>query len=300
MKLLITGSMGHIGTYLIRNRKLIDKFDKIILVDYFLNNKQNILYKFNYKDKFKFIYRDISKKNSLIDLPKVNYCIHLASITNAQESVNIKDKLYQNNLGCFKNVLNFCIKHNTKLIHLSSTSVYGVSGNLVDEKSKIKPQSPYAEVKLIEENLLKLNKKKLSYISLRFGTIAGVSPNIRFHTAINKFCFNAAMNTPIPVWKTALDQYRPYLTLSDATKTLNFFLEKKIFNNEIYNVLSKNLTVRELLSKIKKYKKIKVSLTNSKIMNQLSYKVSQKKLEKLGLKLDSTFDKEIKQTLNLF
>ena len=43
MKLLITGPMGHIGTHLISNRRLIDKFDKIILVDYFLNNKQNIL-----------------------------------------------------------------------------------------------------------------------------------------------------------------------------------------------------------------------------------------------------------------
>ena len=106
-----------------------------------------------------------------------------------------------------------CIKHNTKLIHLSSTSVYGVSGNLVDEKSKIKPQSPYAEVKLIEENLLKLNKKKLSYISLRFGTIAGVSPNIRFHTAINKFSYQAALSKPITVWRKLYTKKKYYLQI---------------------------------------------------------------------------------------
>ena len=114
MKLLITGPMGHIGTHLISNRRLIDKFDKIILVDYFLNNKQNILYRFNYKKKFKFIYRDISK-NSLIDLPKVNYCIHLASITNAQESVNIKDKALSKQSWVFQKCFGLLYKTQFKI-----------------------------------------------------------------------------------------------------------------------------------------------------------------------------------------
>ena len=41
-------------------------------------------------------------------------------------------------------------------------------------------------------------------------------------------------------------------------------------------------------------------MTNSKIMNQLSYKVSSKKIQKIGLNLFSNFEKEIKQTLKLF
>ena len=42
-----------------------------------------------------------------------------------------------------------------KLIFPSSTSVYGTQSKIVDEECTIddlKPQSPYAEVKLIEEN----------------------------------------------------------------------------------------------------------------------------------------------------
>ena len=300
MNLMITGAMGHIGTYIIKNHKKFEKFRKIILVDNFSNNKHNFLYNFNSKKKFIFFYRDISKKNSLKNLPSVEYCLHLASITNAEESVNIKDKLYKNNLGCFNNVVNHCIQKKIKLIHLSSTSVYGISSELVDENSKLKPQSPYAEVKLKEEKILKKNKKKLKYVTLRFGTIAGVSPNMRFHTAINKFCFNAAMNTGIPVWSTALNQYRPYLTLSDSLKALNFIIKSDLFDNNIYNILSQNLTVKDLIKKIKKYKKIKVEYTNSKIMNQLTYKVSSKKIETLGLYLNSNFNEEIRNTIGLF
>ena len=123
---------------------------------------------------------------------------------------------------------------------------------------------------------------------------------MRFHTAINKFCFNAAMNTCIPVWSTALNQYRPYLTLSDSLKALNFIIKSDLFDNNIYNILSQNLTVKDLIKKIKKYKKIKIEYTNSKIMNQLTYKVSSKKIEKLGLYLNSNFNEEIRNTIGLF
>ena len=35
-------------------------------------------------------------------------------------------------------------------------------------------------------------------------------------------------------------------------------------------------------------------------MNQLSYKISKQKIEKLGLKINSNFNKEIKDTIQLF
>ena len=53
-----------------------------------------------------------------------------------------------------KNIINFCKKRKAKLIHISSTSVYGKQASIVDEtceKKFLKPQSPYADIKLIEE-----------------------------------------------------------------------------------------------------------------------------------------------------
>ena len=54
-------------------------------------------------------------------------------------------------------------------------------------------------------------KKGLKGVSCRFGTIFGASPGMRFHTAVNKFCWQAVMGQPITVWSTAYDQKRPYL-----------------------------------------------------------------------------------------
>jgi len=202
-----------------------------------------------------------------------------------------------------KNIIKYCKKNKSNLIHLSSTSVYGKKAKIVAENDKhlLKPQSPYAEIKIKEENLLNQNKKNLSYISFRLGTITGVSKGIRFHTAVNKFCLSAATNGYITIYKTAYNQYRPYLSLRDAFKIFLFCIEKKVFNNQIYNALSGNFTVKQILSKIKKNKKkIKIKFINSPIMNKLSYFVDTSKIKNLGLRLNSNIEYDIKQTLNLF
>ena len=53
-------------------------------------------------------------------------------------------------------ILEFSIKKRSRLIHLSSTSVYGPQKSIVDEASNnLNSKSPYADVKLLEEKLLK-------------------------------------------------------------------------------------------------------------------------------------------------
>ena len=245
----------------------------------------------------------LTKKNSLKDFKNIDYVIHCASMTNAEKSFGKEKEMYKNNIDCLKNVIDFCKKNKSKLIHLSSTSVYGKQTDLVDENCEekyLKPQSPYADIKLIEEKMLIKNSNKLRYNTFRFGTIAGVSKGIRFHTAVNKFCLNASINENIFVYKTALNQYRPYLSLNDAFKVFKFCIEKDFFENQIFNALSGNYTVNQILQKIRKYKKnIKVKLVKSEIMNQLSYHVSSKKLENNGLFLKGNIDNDIKQTLKL-
>ena len=128
-----------------------------------------------------------------------------------------------------------------------------------------------------------------------------MSKGIRFHTAVNKFCFNAALNENVTVYKTALHQYRPYLSVRDAFKVFKFCIEKDFFRNDIFNALSGNFTVNQILNKIRKIrKKIKVTFVTSAIMNQLSYHVDNTKLNNEGLLLNSSLDTDIKDTLNLF
>tara|TARA_B100000989_G_scaffold256803_1_gene206105 strand:+ start:94 stop:1017 length:924 start_codon:yes stop_codon:yes gene_type:complete len=303
MNLLITGCCGHIGSYLADNIYKIKKIKKTILVDNIKSNRFCSLFNLNKNNKLKFYLRDVNKKNSLNDFKNINYVIHCASMTNAEKSFGKEKEMYKNNIDCLRNVISFCKKNNSKLIHLSSTSVYGKQTDIVDENCEekyLKPQSPYADIKLIEEKILIKNSKKLNYNTFRFGTIAGVSKGIRFHTAVNKFCLNASINENIFVYKTALNQYRPYLSLHDAFKVFKFCIEKDFFKNEIFNALSGNYTVSQILEKIRKYKKnIKVKLVKSAIMNQLSYHVSSKKLESNGLYLKGNIENDIKKTLKL-
>ena len=303
MNLLITGCCGHIGSYLVDNIHKVRKIKNTFIVDNFKSTQINSLFKSKKKNNLQFYKLDLSKKNSLNNFNNIDYVIHLASMTNAESSFDKKNEMYKNNIDCMKNIINFCIKKNAKLIHISSTSVYGKQASLVDEtceKKFLKPQSPYADIKLIEERMLQKKTKNIEYVTYRFGTISGVSNGMRFHTAVNKFCLNASLNDDITVYKTALNQYRPYLSLKDAFKLFKFTIEKNLFKNDIYNALSENCTVNQILKKIKRFKKkIKVKFVYSKIMNQLSYHVDKKKLNNEGLHLDSKIVNDIKDTIKL-
>ena len=302
MKLIITGSCGHIGSYVSNKIHLIPKIKEVILIDNLSSNRYISL--FNLKsNNYKFYQIDLTKKNSLNKFKNISYLIHCASMTNAENSFSVEKEMYKNNIDCMKNVIDFCSKKKVKLIHLSSTSVYGKQADIVDEnceKKYLKPQSPYAKIKLIEENMLK-RSKKLVYNTFRLGTIAGYSKGMRFHTAVNKFCLNAAFNQKISVYKTALNQFRPYLSVRDCFKLFKFCIEKNFFKNDIFNALSGNYTVNQIISKMKKRKKnIRIKFVKTKIMNQLSYHVDDSKIKSYGLKLNSDIQKDIDDTLKLF
>ena len=58
-----------------------------------------------------------------------------------------------------------------------------------------------------------------------------------------------------------------------------------MFDGEIYNILTANFTVENVVGAIKKFvPQLAVSYVDSPIMNQLSYEVDDSKFRKLGFK----------------
>ena len=53
--------------------------------------------------------------------------------------------------------------------------------------------------KIEEEKYIR--RKLKNYVILRLGTIVGVSNGMRFHTAVNKFCYQSSLNQPLTIWK---------------------------------------------------------------------------------------------------
>ena len=121
---------------------------------------------------------------------------------------------------------------------------------------------------------------------------------MRFHTAVNKFIWQAVNGTPLTVWKTAWTQRRPYLDLGDCVAAINFILERDRFDGEIYNVLTDNHTVKDIVGVIKEFIPVlEVSYVDSPIMNQLSYDVDDTKFRKLGFAPHGDLRKGIKECM---
>jgi len=305
-KIIITGGLGHIGSYIIRKLLINEQGIHIIIIDNIKSERYVSLFNLKTKNnKVSFCDIDIAKSSISSVVGKASIIIHLAAITDAENSVGKKKIYLENNLKATMEVIRFSNKFKIPLIFPSSTSVYGkaeINETLFEDNPKVLfPQSPYAIVKLMEENYIKKNAKNLKYFIIRLGTIVGNSIGMRFHTAVNKFCFQASTNREITVWRSAYKQLRPYASLEDFYRLVVFLIKNKnLINNQVYNLVTKNLTVKEIIDIIKIRKKVKIKFVNSKIMNQLSYKVSNQKIKKIGFMPKGNLKKEILDTLKIF
>ncbi len=302
--LLITGALGHIGSRFIRSLKP-GEFDAVYMIDNLSTQRYASLYNLPEGVNFHFIEDDITSSDLDEYFNGIDVVIHLAAIVDATSSFEKAEEVEKVNYFGTERVAKACIRNGCKLFFPSTTSVYGVQDEFVDENCSfngLKPQSPYAESKLKAELLLQdLGKQEgLKFVICRFGTIFGTSIGMRFQTAVNKFCWQAVMGLPITVWRTALHQKRPYLDLNDAINAIHFIIENNLFNAEIFNILTINLKVDEIYKCIKKFvPELKIEFVDSKIMNQSSYNLSCKKFCKLGFKIQGDIESGISDTIRL-
>ena len=303
-RILITGSLGHIGSKFIHS---IDAniFDEVRMIDNMSTQRFASLYHLPKNVNFKFIEGDILKVD-LVKLTKnIDVVIHLAAITDAQSSFLNRQEVEHVNFEGTRRVAEACIETSSSLLFPSTTSVYGTQSKVVDENcptDELKPQSPYAESKLKSEQMLfKMgSEQKLNFIICRFGTIFGTSIGMRFHTAVNKFCWQAVMGVPLTVWKTAIDQKRPYLGVNDAVNAIYHIIQNQLFDNNIYNIVSANYTVRDIINYMKKIRpSLNIEFVDTEIMNQLSYEVISDRISKCNFSFNDNLFDEISTTLKL-
>lgn len=305
MNICVTGALGHIGSKLIRNFNINQETGIVHLVDNFLTQRYASL--INLPDKTNYCFHELDILSPDIEqiIQDSDVVIHLAAVTDAESSFEKKEFADTINRKGTEQIAGYCLKHQRKLIFFSTTSVYGSQSELVDEncsKTGLKPQSPYAESKFYGENFLTNLAKQhnFDFVILRLGTIFGYSIGMRFHTAVNKFIWQASTNQEITVWKTALGQKRPYCGLNDCISAINYVLNNNIFDRQVYNIVTVNHTVRNIVDRIKYFvPDAKIKFVDSPIMNQLSYEVSNKKSLQRGFNYIDNLETNIKDIISV-
>ena len=121
MKILVTGGTGFIGSNLISKLVQNDKNEVYCLDNYFTGQVNQHEGRVQY---FAGSTNDIDKLIHFV--PDVIY--HLGEYSRISTSFDDVEKLWQLNVDGTFQVLQFCIKHNIKLVYAGSSSIFGNNG----------------------------------------------------------------------------------------------------------------------------------------------------------------------------
>lgn len=140
-----------------------------------------------------------------------------------------------------------------RLIHASSCGVYGHSDGVITEADPVLPLSEYSWSKLrAEQALVELETPEFRVISLRLGTLFGVSPQMRTDLGVHMMTLSAMADRRVRVDGDG-QQWRPFLHVADAAAAIVRCLDiadEHLPAHSIFNVVGQNLRVAELAQQV--------------------------------------------------
>lgn len=168
------------------------------------------------------------------------------------------------------------------------------SQTVVNEDCPTHAHTLYGRTKLeAEQELL----SKGNAASLRFASVFGRSPTMRWGLLLNHFVQLAATQGEIHLFEK--DFKRNFIHVSDAAACFFHLVEKQFGISGVFNVGSANLTKQELVEKIKQYfpgLKI-VPLKAASDPDQRNFFISCEKIERIGFAPKRTVDEGIQELL---
>src|SRR6202007_1847519 len=117
----------------------------------------------------------------------------------------------------------------------------------IDETGTLAPVSLYAEQKVaLEQHLLQLDPAPFHVTCLRFATVFGVAPRMRFDLTVNEFTRDLWADRKLEVFGEQF--WRPYVHVRDAARGVRRVLEapRESVAGEVFNVGDSGENYRKL------------------------------------------------------
>ena len=219
MRVLVTGGSGFVGQHVVR--QLLERGDEVVVADLRpfpdasspirqvtgdLRERENVDAAFNHN---------------------VDAVIHLAAITSVLLSVNDPDGVFTTNVVMTEMLLEQCrLRGIDRFVFASTNAVVGDIGfATINEKSPMRPLTPYGATKAASEMLLSAYSASYGIIgvALRFTNIYGIGMQLK-DSVIARMMKAALGGGGIEIYGDG-EQVRDYVFVTDAVSSLFLGLE---------------------------------------------------------------------------
>lgn len=267
MNVLVTGACGYLGSVLCPSLEKegykIRRFDKV-LGDDITDASQ------------------VQKAGDGIDL-----IIHLAAIVGLHDVSKDIELARRVNVEGTANVCSLGLR----TIFAGTLGGYP-EGAVVDEETPVLPETPYYQQKLVAESLIL--QRRTDNLSLRFGTMYGVSPVMRWNLLVHDFVRQALEKGEISLFQP--QSIRPISYIWDAIMAICFFMDRN--KGGVYNIVSANFTKIEIAEKIQEVTKCKITLIEGSDPERRNYTGSGAKVKALGFSPNCDLANAIKEIVS--
>jgi nucleoside-diphosphate-sugar epimerase len=246
---LVTGGAGYVGSLVVD--ELLARGTPVRVLDTLLHGSVPSLLGAWGRPGFEFMRGDVRDPDvRRAALAGADSVVHLAAIVGDPACARQPELAQEVNLDATRGLLADCEDLGIRRVVFASTcSNYGkMPGDvLATEDFDLRPVSHYARTKVAAElDVLAKGRNGLETCCLRFATVYGSSPRMRFDLTVNEFTRDLVLGEELVVFGEQF--WRPYVHVRDAARAVRTVLDapRDAVDGEVFNVGSTEENYRKL------------------------------------------------------